>query len=107
MSTPSPRALEPFPVWPLPFDLAENPELAVLAVLDSALHLTVRALVAAHPQLQADEVPYWRLDRSPLFILADSIVSHAQTLSEKLEQYRILLLPLDPPAPHHNEDLPF
>jgi hypothetical protein len=107
MSTPNPHAPEPFPVWPLPFDLAENPELAVLAVLDTALHLTVRALVAAHPQLQADEVPYWCLDRSPPFILADSIVSHAQALSEQVAQYRILLLPPDPPAPHHDEDLPF
>jgi len=107
MSTsPTTHAPEPFP-WPLPFDLAENPELAVLAVLDTALHLAVRALVAAHPQLQADEVPYWCLDRSPPFILADSIVSHAQALSEKLEQYRILLLPLELPALHQDEDLPF
>lgn len=93
--------------WPLPFDLAENPELAVLAVLDTALHLAVRALVAAHPQLEADNVPYWRLDRSPAFSLANSIVSHAQALSEQVELYRALLLTPNPPAPHQNDDIPF
>lgn len=93
--------------WPLPFDLAENPELAVLAVLDTALHLAVRALVAAHPQLEANDVPYWCLDRSRAFILADSVVSHALALAEQVEQYRASLLPPDSPAPHHDEDLPF
>lgn len=92
--------------WPLPFDLAENPELAVLAVLDTALHLAVRALVAAHPQLEADDVPYWCRDRSPAFILADSITAHAQALSEQVEQYRTFMLPPDPPAPHV-DDVPF
>jgi len=93
--------------WPLPFDLAENPELAVLVVLDTALHLAVRALVAAHPQLETDDVPYWCLDQSPAFILADSIVSHAQALSEQVQQYRAFMLPSDPPAPHQDDDIPF
>ena len=93
--------------WPLPFDLAENPELAILAVLDTALHLAVHALVAAHPQIEADEVPYWRLDRSPAFILADSIASHALALSDQINQYRACLLPPNPPAPIQDDDIPF
>ncbi len=92
--------------WPTPSDLDGNPELAVLAVLDAALHLSVRALVAAHPQLEADEVPYWRLDRSPPFTLASSIVSLALVLSEQIDQYTALLLP-EPPDAQQEDDIPF
>jgi hypothetical protein len=92
--------------WPTPCDLADNPELAVLAVLDTALHLSIRALVAAHPQLEADAVPFWRLDRSRPFLLAGSIVSLAQMLSDQLEQYRTLLLP-EPPGAQQEDDITF
>lgn len=92
--------------WPNPFDLAENPELAVLAVLDTALHLAVRALVAAHPQLETDETPYWCRDRSPAFILADSIASRAHALSKEIQHYTACLLP-DPPPSKHDDDIPF
>lgn len=91
--------------WPDPFDLTENPELAVLAVLDTALHLAVRALVAAHPQLEADDAPYWRRDRSPAFLRADSIASHAHALADEIQRYRAGLLP--PAPPHQDDDIPF
>ena len=93
--------------WPTPCDLDANPELAVLTVLDTALHLSIRALVAAHPQLQADEVPFWSLDRSRPFTLAGSIASLAQTLSEQVDLYRASLLPPDPPRAHQKDDIPF
>ena len=92
---------------PTPYDLVDNPELACLTVLDTALHLTVCALLAAHPQLQADEVPYWCLDRSPAFILANSIVENAQALAEQIDKYKSCVLPPDPHPPHQDDDIPF
>lgn len=92
--------------WPMPWDLDGNPELAVLIVLETALHISIRALIAAHPQLAADEIPYWRVDRSPPFTVASALVLHAQDLAEEIQRYRSLLLP-DPPNAPQVDDLPF
>ncbi len=96
------------PHWPTPYDLARCPELAILAILDDALHLTTRALVASYPQLDSDQVPSWRVDRSRPCLLARSIISRAQSLSAQVEQYR-RLLPSDPPdvPPDEHHDIPF
>jgi len=88
---------------PTPNDLVNCPELAILAVLETALHLSVRALVAPHPQLQSQDAPYWCRDRSRAFIIAGSIVELALALSEQVERYRALLPP-DPPGPQLLED---
>ena len=50
---------------PTPHQLSESPELGVLALLDLALDLVVRELVAVHPLLVADDPPYWRRDDTP------------------------------------------
>jgi hypothetical protein len=42
---------------PTPPEIAETPELALLSVLNFALEASVRALVAAHPELQAEDLP--------------------------------------------------
>ena len=42
---------------PTPPEIAEIPELALLSVLDFALDATARALVAAHPELDAEALP--------------------------------------------------
>ena len=94
--------------WPTPYDLARSPELAILAVLDDALHMTVRALVASHPQLDSDEVPSWRVDRSRPFLLAHAIISRAQSLSAQVQQYQALLPPNPPDVPpDEHQDIPF
>lgn len=91
---------------PTPNDLVNCPELGVLAVLETTLHLSVRALVAAHPQLETQDVPYWCRDRSRPFIIAGSIVELALALSEQVEQYTALQPP-DPPGPQLEDDIPF
>jgi hypothetical protein len=42
---------------PTPPEIAETPELAVLSVLDFTLDASARALVAAHPELDGDDLP--------------------------------------------------
>jgi len=81
---------------PTPYDLIRSPELAIMTLLDQALHIAVRALIATYPQLDSDEVPYWCRDSSRAFSLASSIISRAQSLSKKVQQYQTLLPP-DPP----------
>ena len=43
---------------PTPPQIARCPELALLSVLDFALDAALRALVAAHPELDGAEQPY-------------------------------------------------
>lgn len=43
---------------PTPPQIAECPELAILAVVDHALEVCVRSLVAAHPELDGPDQPY-------------------------------------------------
>ena len=43
---------------PTPPQIAQCPELALLSVLDFTLDAAVRALVAAHPELDGAEQPY-------------------------------------------------
>lgn len=72
---------------PLPPELDQNPELAVLATLDAALKASVFALVAAHPPLRdpkcqpGDSTPdsYW---------IAAVFLSLADQLAEAIAAYR-------------------
>jgi len=91
---------------PRPQELALWPELAVLVLLQHGLDMTVRALVAAHPELDCPERPHWILT-SPAATAAQSILSHADFLSRALARYR-LTLPREPnhPPPLH-DDCPF
>lgn len=91
--------------WPTPFDLIENPELAALTLLDTALQISVRVLVAAYPQLIDQDIPYWRVDHSEAFITARSIVSRAHSLSDQISLYRNQMSHKAPPPPQNNNDL--
>ncbi len=44
---------------PTPQEIAETPELVALHALVHALELATRALVAAQPDLDGDDAPYW------------------------------------------------
>ncbi len=71
---------------PTPRQIAETPELVALHALVHALELATRALVAAHPDLDGDEAPYWvtsagRGPRSALRIANEA--SRLQGLIEK------------------------
>jgi hypothetical protein len=71
---------------PLTVDLFDSPELAVLAVLDTAVEVALAALVVAYPdnELDADELPIERR-------AARGLVTAAHDLSEALARYRLAL----------------
>jgi hypothetical protein len=72
---------------PTPEELVETPELAILAALDDTLALTLRALVAAHPQLADPECPYWARHASAKSVAADRILKASRPLSTAIEAY--------------------
>ncbi len=73
---------------PTPAELAEAPELAILAALDDTLELALRALVAAHPQLGDPDCPAWAQDPGAARAAADRILSAARHLTRALQAYR-------------------
>lgn len=87
----------------LPEQLAQAPELLVLAQLDTALWTLDIALVAAHPEL-LDELAR-RADR-PSLKTARIVCDRAHALRRSLERYRrVLDAELAPPP--DSDDLPF
>jgi hypothetical protein len=72
---------------PTVVDLYASPELGVLAVLESAVDVALLALVAAHPEDEADaeDVP---LERRA----ARNLVSAAGDLETALHRYRLALV---------------
>lgn len=70
---------------PSPHQLADDPELAVLAVLDIALAMATNALLAAHPLLCAADED--RTDDGPAWV-AEGLLAQARGLTDTLEIYR-------------------
>ena len=70
---------------PSPHQLADDPELAILTVLDSALMMARNALLAAHPLLCADDDD--RYDDGPAWI-AEGLLAQARALTDTLDIYR-------------------
>lgn len=85
---------------PYPEDLATDPELAVLALLDATLAITVQALIASNPELLYDEDALTMPRRA---IAAQQIVVLHRELSDALHEYRTLI----PPRDITGEDIPF
>ena len=67
-------------------DLVDASELAVLVVLASALHATIEALYAAHPDLASSEA--FRDHPPAEFWIADAIVNQAAALRGSVDTYR-------------------
>lgn len=67
-------------------DLAVDPELAALALLDAALALTVEALLAFVPELDP-QARIWS-DVPPVVLAARQIVVHARHLRGLIHDYR-------------------
>jgi hypothetical protein len=86
--------MKPTQTLPSPYDLAEAPVLAIIAVLELTLEMTVRALFAEHPDLCDQEKPYW-IPTTPVTRAAKAIVYAIDSLGRKLARYRSLL-PLEP-----------
>jgi hypothetical protein len=91
------------PSWPRTEDLAFEPELAPLALLDAALAVTVQALIARNPELLVQD-PTHRAP--PLAVAARNIVVLYRDLHDALDEYRALL---PPPEDHASgaDDIPF
>lgn len=96
-----------FPTWPQdalhPRLLAQAPELAALALLDVALAISVRALLAEHPTLELDEpVP------EPVSLRrARRLVTAIYRLQRATYRYRAAALAALTAPVKDDDDLPF
>ncbi len=98
----------PVAALPTPAQIAENPERVTLHALDQAIELTIRTLVAVHPGLDDTDVPYWVAQPSRSQHQAQHLVTQADHLRRRIEQY-LAGLDLDRRTgePHFEDDLPF
>ena len=71
---------------PTPPEIANAPELAMLASVHDALELLTRALVAANPGL-VDQEQRPTADSSPMLGLARRLILHEAELRELIELY--------------------
>ena len=71
------------PWLPTPPEIAEDPQLAALAMLQAAVDVTTWALYAQHPDITDDEPRYGRLAK-----LASSLIDTAQHLRSLIVAYR-------------------
>jgi len=96
------------PTWPQdalhPRLLAQAPELAALALLDVALAISVRALLAEHPTLELDEP-----GPEPVSLRrARRLLAAIYPLQRATHRYRAAALAtLTVPAKEDDDDLPF
>jgi hypothetical protein len=89
--------------WPRHEDLAFEPELAPLALLDAALALTVQSLIARNPELLSDDDA---LRRAPRVLAARQIVALYRDMHDALDEYRTLL-PTEHELATGTDDFPF
>jgi small basic protein len=73
---------------PMPEEITDYPQIAVLAVLDRTLVTATRALAAKHPEIYEGRLP--RLVNKPV-LYADRIVYLACELQSALIGYRLAL----------------
>jgi hypothetical protein len=91
------------PSWPRTEDLAFEPELAPLALLDAALAIAVQALIARNPELLSEDDA---LRRGPRTLAARNIVALYRDMHDALDEYRALL-PTESQLAHGTDDFPF
>jgi hypothetical protein len=95
---------------PNPLQIAENPELAILAALELTLDLVVRTLVAHYPELADPEHPYWCKSSVASPRHASQIIDAATSLRKTLALYQRAITPADnlpaPDAPDPEDDVP-
>jgi hypothetical protein len=88
--------------WPRTEDLAFDPELAPLALLEAALAIAVQALIAKNPELLC---ACGGLRGAPRVIAAYNIVTLYREMHDALDEYRALL-PREP-SPTSTDEFPF
>jgi len=89
--------------WPRTEDLAFDPELAPLALLDAALAIAVQALIARNPELRPE---CENLRKVPRALAAYHIVVLYREMHDALDEYRELL-PHEPEPSGCDDDIPF
>ena len=89
--------------WPRSEDLAFEPELAPLALLDAALAVAVQALIARNPEMLSERD---ELRRVPRAAAALHIVALYREMHDALDEYRALL-PTEQQLATGTDDIPF
>ena len=84
-SSPAPRSFDRIPT---PGDLADAPELAILAALDRTLDLAAAALACEYPELADPERPYWLGSPPRAVPAAVTLLRRAHQLQRALRTYR-------------------
>jgi hypothetical protein len=90
------------PGWPRSEDLAFEPELAPLALLEAALLLSSQSLIARNPEMLLGEE---LLRQPPLAVAARNVILLSGEMHQALDDYRALLPPAHDPDP--TDDIPF
>jgi len=88
------------PCWPRTEDLAFEPELAPLALLEAAFAIAVQALIARNPEMLSEDDA---LKKIPRVAIALHIITLYRELADELNTYRALL----PPVHDGSDDIPF
>ena len=89
--------------WPRTEDLAFEPELAPLALLDAALAIAVQSLIARNPELLSESAA---LRQAPRARAAHNIVVLYREMHDALDEYRALL-PTEHQLATGTDDIPF
>jgi hypothetical protein len=89
--------------WPRHEDLAFEPELAPLALLDAAAAIAVQALIASNPELLSE---CEALRRAPRVVAARHIIALYREMHDALDEYRALL-PTEHALATGTDDIPF
>jgi hypothetical protein len=84
-------------------DLAFEPELAPLALLDAAAAIAVQALIARNPELLSENDA---LRQTPRAVAARNIVALYREMHDALDEYRALL-PTEHQLATGTDDIPF
>jgi len=93
---------------PTPRQIAEDPEIAILRALELETELAVRALIAAHRELEGHEVPYWAGEPSGSRAITREIVTAAISLQTAIEAYlRAVEAERLSETPAFDDELPF
>jgi hypothetical protein len=76
---------------PTPDQLDDAPELAVLAVLESALDAATTAVIAMYPELRSGCPLDHELPRNPAVWVAYELTDRAHALRDAIRRYRIAI----------------
>jgi hypothetical protein len=90
-------------IFPYAHDLAFEPELAPLALVEAALAIAVQALIARNPELLlGEDAPA----PPPQVLAARSVIACYRDMQDAIERYRDLLPPPYEPVAG-TDDIPF